>query len=202
MAQVSETSAELLDDLDAAIACGMGTAYWARRQPDAVAIVSDAGDRTFAELDANANRVANALTAMGLQPGDGVAIMCGNRAEFVEVWAACIRSGLLFTPVNFHLTGGEAGYIVRDCGARVLLADAPRSRAALDAYAGAIDGCQGIAIGGAIAGFSAYDDVLAAAAPDLERVPTPGRSMLYTSGTTGNPKGVRHVPGPIAVPNV
>jgi long-chain acyl-CoA synthetase len=189
-------------DLDASIACGMGIAYWARVQPDGRAIVSEHGDRTFGELDANANRLANALHATGLRPGDGVALVCGNRAEFVEVWAACLRSGLRFTPVNFHLTGSEAGYIVRDCGARVLFADVPRSRTALEALAGASEGCRGVAIGGAIEGFESYDDVLASAAPELGFEPVPGRSMLYTSGTTGNPKGVHHQPGPIAVPNV
>jgi long-chain acyl-CoA synthetase len=192
----------LLADLDASIACGMAIAYWARRQPDAVAIVSEHGNRTFGELDAGANRLANALRAGGLQPGDGVALVCGNRPEFVEVWAACIRSGLRFTPVNFHLTGGEAGYIVRDCGARVLLADEPRRAVALEALAQAGTACRGVAIGGEIDGFERYADVLASASPVLGFAPEAGGSMLYTSGTTGNPKGVHHRPAPIRIPNI
>jgi len=196
------SEADLLDDLDAAIAHGVGVGYWARRIPDSPAIVSEHGDRTFAELDANANRLANGLRAMGLGAGDGVALVCGNRPEFVEVWAACVRSGLRVTPVNFHLTGGEAGYIVRDCGARVLFADAPRAAAASEALAQAADGCRALAIGGAIDGFEPYEDVLALGEPVLGFAPEPGRSMLYTSGTTGNPKGVNHRPGPIAIPNI
>ncbi len=179
----------------------MAIAYWAARQPDAPAIVSEHGDRTFAQLDTAANRFANALYDIGLRPGDGVALICGNRPEFVEVITACARSGLRFTPVNFHLTGAEAGYIVHNCGARVLVADAAQRATALGAAAQAIEGCRFFAVGGAIDGFDDYTTFAAAGAPDLGRAPVPGRSMLYTSGTTGNPKGVHHRPGPIDVPN-
>ncbi len=202
MTRTSDAPPASTDDLDASIAQGMAVAYWAQRNPDLPAVVSGHGDRSFAELDANANRVANALRAIGLQPGDGVAIVCGNRPEFVEVWAACVRSGLRFTPVNFHLTGGEAGYIVRDCGARVLFTDEPRGDAAAHALAQAGGDCRAVAIGGTIDGFEPYEALLRGSDPVLGFAPEPGRSMLYTSGTTGNPKGVNHQPGPIVLPNI
>src|SRR5688500_16520595 len=103
----------------------MTLAYWAGQlSDDQAAIVSPHGDRTFAELNANANRLARALRGRGLSPGDGVAILCANRAEFAEVLAATQRAGLRLTPVNWHLTAPEAGYIVDDCEARAFVADA------------------------------------------------------------------------------
>ena len=91
------------------------------------AIVAPAGDRTFAELNARANQLVRALRRLGLEAGDGVALLCPNRPEFAEVGAACQRAGLRLTTVNWHLTADEAGYIVDDCEAKALVADA-RSR--------------------------------------------------------------------------
>jgi len=115
---------DITADYDAAARVGMIPAYWARRQPDVPAIVSPHGDRTFAELDANANRLARAWRSRGVMPGDAVALMVANRPEFVEVVAATQRAGLRVTPINWHLTADEAAYIVGDCRARVFVADA------------------------------------------------------------------------------
>jgi long-chain acyl-CoA synthetase len=81
--------------------------YWAQRRPDGPAIVSDAGSRSWAELDARANQLARALRARGAGPDAGVVLLCGNRPEFVEVWAATQRAGIRLTTVNWHLTGEE-----------------------------------------------------------------------------------------------
>src|SRR5262245_55714179 len=97
-------------------------AEWARRTPDRIAVASPAGTRTFAELDANANRLAHALRARGLVPGDAVALLGGNRPEFVETWLACQRAGYRLTPVNWHLNADEAAYIVDDCEAKAVVA--------------------------------------------------------------------------------
>ncbi len=59
----------------------------------------------------------------GLRVGDGVALLCSNRAEFADVWAACQRGGFRLTTVNWHLTGDEAAYIVTDCEAKVFVAE-------------------------------------------------------------------------------
>ena len=68
---------------------GMRLAHWAKTQPDVLAVQSSSGDRTFAALNANSNRLARALRARGMKAGDGVAIVCGNRPEFAEAVHAC-----------------------------------------------------------------------------------------------------------------
>src|SRR5690242_7562670 len=85
---------------------GMLLAWWAEQQPDVAAIVSPHGDRTFGQLNARANQLARALRARGVTEGDSLALICRNRAEWVEVWAACSRAGLRLTPINWHLTAG------------------------------------------------------------------------------------------------
>ena len=163
---------------------------WAASQPDVTAIVSTLGRRTFRELDANANRLARALGRRGLGPGDAVALISGNRPEFAEVFFACQRSGLRLTPVNWHLTSDEAGYIVADCEAKAIIADHAVGELARASLAAA-PGCSvALAYGGTVESFERYEDALAAEAPDALEEPTRGGTMLYTSGTTGRPKGV------------
>jgi long-chain acyl-CoA synthetase len=177
----------------AALRSGTTIAYWAGRQPDAPALVTPgdpAGGRTFAELNAETNRLARTFRAHGLVPGDGVATMFSNRAEYVAAWAATLRTGLRFTPINWHLTAEEAAYIVDDCEAKALVADARFAAVAAGAARGAPAAALRLAVGGDIDGFEAYDAVTGAEdGADLDD-PVLGRSMLYTSGTTGRPKGV------------
>jgi long-chain acyl-CoA synthetase len=163
---------------------------WAASQPDAPAIVATAGRRTFRELDDNANRLARALRRRGLRPGDAVALLSGNRAEFAEVYFACLRSGLRLTPVNWHLTGDEAGYIVADCEAKAIVTDHAAGALARAALAASPSCHVALAFGGAVDSFERYEDALDAEAADTLEAPTRGGTMLYTSGTTGRPKGV------------
>ena len=100
--------------------------WWAQQQPDRLAIVSEL-----------ANQLVRALRRRGAEPGASVAILCRNRPEWAEVWAACTRGGYRLTPVNWHLTGEEAGYIVDDCEAMVLVADARLLAVATEAAADA-----------------------------------------------------------------
>jgi long-chain acyl-CoA synthetase len=179
------------EELYAAADVGMLAAYWAARQPDKTAIWSPAGERTFAELNANANRLVRALRARGVKAGDGIAIMCGNRPEFAEAMAAVQRSGLRLTTINWHLTGEEAGYIVDDCEATAFIADARFADTAAHAAKLAPKLRASISIGGAIDGFEPWDDALAEHSGDDIDDPVLGGIMLYTSGTTGRPKGVR-----------
>jgi len=183
--------------LKAAAELGMAPAFWAARQPDKVAVFEMSGPtRTFGELNANANRIARLLRAEGLKPGDSVALLCPNRAEFVDVLFATQRCGLRMTPVNWHLTPEEIAYVIDNCEARALFADA-----AVPGAAEAAAQCPGlvlkVAIGEPLPGFLDYEAVLAPhSGKDIDD-PVRGHTMLYSSGTTGRPKGVYKPNAPI-----
>ena len=103
---------------------GMAPAWWAQVAPERIAIVAPTGNRSYRELNARANQLVRSFRSAGLRAGDGVALLCSNRAEFAEVWAATQRGGFRLTTINWHLTGDEAGYIVDDCEAKVFVAEA------------------------------------------------------------------------------
>ena len=178
---------------------GMATAVWAQVQPDRIAIFEAAGrTQTFAGLNANANRVARTLRAAGLGAGDAIALLCTNRIEFAEVLLGALRVGLRLTPVNWHLTAPEIAYIVRDCEAKALFAD---TRVPAAGEAGEL--CEGVAlkvsIGGELPGFGSYEGMLARTDGSDVADPQRGYTMLYTSGTTGRPKGVYKPQAALAV---
>ncbi|MDQ1534725.1 MAG: long-chain acyl-CoA synthetase, partial [Actinomycetota bacterium] len=175
---------------------GMLAAFWAGENGEHPAIVSEAGDRTRAELNANANRLVRALRRRRVKPGDGIALMCSNRPEFAETIAAAQRAGLRLTTVNWHLTSDEAGYIVDDSEATAFVADARFAKVAREGADLAPRLRVTIAVGGDIEGFEQWGQVLAAEPGEDIDDPTPGATMLYTSGTTGRPKGVRRPPDP------
>ncbi len=178
---------DLLERLVQAAATGMTASVWAAEKPGEIAVHDPFGTRTFFDLNANANRVARLLRAQGLKEGDAVALLCSNRAEFVEVLSAALRGGFRITPVNWHLTAEEIAYIVRDCQAKALFAEA---RFATAPAAEAKDPRVRISIGGDAPGFVPYAEALAKLdGRDIDD-PVMGGAMLYTSGTTGRPKGV------------
>ncbi len=176
---------------------GLLVSWWAARIPDRPALITSSGDRTFAELNANINRLGRALRARGLKVGDSVALMCTNRPEFVEVFLAAQRVGLRLTPINWHLTGQEAGYIVDDCEAKAFVAAASLGDMAVVAASavGDGDGLVRLAVGGSLPGFESYEEVIAAHDGSDVDDPVLGTQMLYTSGTTGRPKGVHRSSG-------
>ena len=185
---------------------GMAVAEWAMRFPDKTAIFSPTGDRTFAQLNERANQLARALRRRGLTAGDGVALLCANRPEFVEVFTGCMRAGFRLTPVNWHLTGSEAAYIVADCQARALIFDpglGPVTEDGVGSQSGLVclaleSNCQDTnskprnshAPDRSEHAVERYDDVLTGELGKDIDDPVLGHCMLYTSGTTGRPKGV------------
>jgi long-chain acyl-CoA synthetase len=176
---------------------GMMSKLYVELKPDRIAIQAPRGTRTFRQLHANANRLAAALRRAGLEPGDHVALLCPNTPEFIEVLAANLRSGLRLTPVNWHLSPPEIAYIVGDCRAKAFIAHVDFAAGAL---ASVNDGQQlKLSIGGPIAGFEPYEDVLAAESDADPAEPVHGGTMMYTSGTTGRPKGVFRA-RPLVVP--
>lgn len=179
----------------AAASTGMTLALHAADAPQRPAVVSPHGERTFAELNANANRLVRALRQRGLRAGDAMALVCANRPEFAEVVLAATRMGVRLTPVNWHLTGEEIAYILDNSEARALVADARFAAAVADATAQVPDIAIRLAVAGEIEGHDAYDEAVAAHDGDDIDDPVLGRTMLYTSGTTGRPKGVDRQPG-------
>ena len=98
---------------------------------------------TYRELDDRSKQVAQLLRAAGLRPGDHVAIMLENHPRYFEIFWGAQRAGLYTTPINWHLTAEEAGYIVEDCGAdgAVRLVGARRRRRASSTGTSATSGC-------------------------------------------------------------
>jgi len=188
--EVAVQERDLARRLSDAANVGMMHAVWAELTPAKVAVYDpDGRTRTFGEVNANANRIVRLLRAAGLKPDDGVALLCTNRAEFVEVLSATMRAGFRVTPVNWHITADEIAYVIQDCEAKALFADV-RVTTALAAAAQCPDLRLKIAIGGEIEGFVPYDTTLGAHDPSDIPDPSRGYTMLYTSGTTGRPKGV------------
>ena len=133
-----------------------------RSIPHRMAIVSPAGRRSFGELNARANQLACALRTAGVTPGDGIALLVGNRPEFVETHQAALRIGARVTPINWHLGPDEVAYVVDDSEAIAFVAEAAFAPAAASAARRAARLRLRLAVGGEIDGFAAYDAVLAA----------------------------------------
>jgi long-chain acyl-CoA synthetase len=163
----------------------------AAEQPGKTAVIMAGSGQviTFAELDAAANRLAHVLYDAGLRPGGHVAFMLENRWEFLAVAWAAQRSGLYYTPVSSRLTAEECAYIVDDCGASVFIASAATAEAARAAVAPRVR--LRLMMDSAADGFVSYEEVTAAAPATPLARELEGRDMLYSSGTTGRPKGVR-----------
>jgi long-chain acyl-CoA synthetase len=187
--------------LPEATATGMTLAYHAQERPEKMAVISQHGDRTFAQLNARANQLARVLRKAGLQPDDGVAMLLINRPEFLEVYYACMRAGYRVTPINWHLTGDNAAYIVGNCEAKAFIGDYRCAQSAIDAVNDNRNQLKvALAVAGELAGFDAYDTALAAEDESNIDNPEIGGQMLYTSGTTGRPKGVYRQRAPEALP--
>jgi acyl-CoA synthetase (AMP-forming)/AMP-acid ligase II len=162
----------------------------AATRPDAVALIGPGEERvTYGELHARAMQVAGLLHEAGLRRGDAVALMLPNRREFLEVTWGCQLSGLYYTPVNTHLTFDEVSYIVDDCQARALFIDGSMAQLAADLRArdGRVE--VWVVVGDAWQGWQSYAAALAGVTAQAEV--SDGCEMLYSSGTTGRPKGIR-----------
>ncbi len=165
---------------------------WAQRTPDKpAAIDSSSGDTlSYRELDDRSNQLAQLLWARGLRPGDHVAVFMENNLRYFEVIWAALRSGLHLTTINRYLTGEEAGYILDNCDAQALVASSYLSEPAAE-LPGLAPRCHTwLMTDGAGARYEAYEHAIARyPARPLAREPA-GQFMLYSSGTTGRPKGI------------
>lgn len=163
--------------------------------PDEIALVSTATVRTWHQLDRDCGRLAAQLVAKGLRPGDRVASLMPNRNELLVHYLACLKAGLVVTPLNYRYTAPEADYALGLSGASMLLAHAERA-GDIEASALAGDLPFGlISYGGELEGAARIEDLIEREAPAAE-LPEPDPAapafVFFTSGSTGKPKGVTH----------
>ena len=149
---------------------------------DAVALADRATRRTYRELDERVSRLAVGLAGLGIGRGERVAVLSRNRVEMLETYYACARLGAVCVPVNFRLVAEEIAYLLEDSGARLLLVD-PEGEAAGRPAAGRVP----VLVMG-----EEYEALLAGSTgprPELDVPDTDAAFIMYTSGTTGRPKG-------------
>jgi acyl-CoA synthetase (AMP-forming)/AMP-acid ligase II len=146
---------------------------------------------TYAELDDRSTRCARLLRDSGLRPGGHVAVLMENRAEVFDASWAAQRSGLYLTMINTHLSPDEARYVVADCGAEALLVSVNEAGLAAALLEGTPAVSTRLVVGGALAGYDDYEAALEATPSGPLVDECEGEVMLYSSGTTGRPKGIK-----------
>lgn len=166
---------------------------WGRETPDHPAVImAETGETmTHGELDACSNQLAHLFRNSGLTRGDHIAVLMENHLHYIAITWAALRSGLYVTPINWHLTADEAGYIAEDCEAQVLISSALCAGIADQISAPGIT--RQIMIGaadGLTRDWDDYDSVLAGLPKTPIADESMGSTMFYSSGTTGRPKGV------------
>ncbi|MBO9504062.1 acyl-CoA synthetase [Qipengyuania flava] len=165
----------------------------AQTRPDHPAmIMAGSGETvTFGEMDAYANRFAQLLRARGLERGDHFAVLMENNVHYLQVVWGSQRAGTMMVPISTRLTAPEIAYILKDAGAKFLLTSTHYAKA----IAGIRDECPDLPlliVGGE--GDEDYEAALAAQPSEPIADQAPGQYMLYSSGTTGRPKGVKPAP--------
>ena len=168
----------------------------ARATPDKPAFIMGASGEvvTFAELDAKANQIAQLLRASGIETGQHIAMMLKNCREFIEVVFGCSRAGVVFTPISTHLKNEETAYIINNCNARLFIASASLGDVATEAAEHAPELLRKFIVGGETAGFEDWQSAVASQPSDEISDQSLGVPMLYSSGTTGKPKGIFRAP--------
>lgn len=163
----------------------------AARFGDKVALITATRTMTFRELHHESDRVAAALLARGLRPGQAVSLYAQNRWEWVVSYHGALKAGAVVNPVNVMLTPEELAFVLRDCGAAAVLTSAEQAPAVVAVAADLAEPVTVVAFGDAPEGAVPFAELLAAEGPPPAHVPDPDSpcTIGYTSGTTGHPKG-------------
>ena len=164
----------------------------AQTYPHKPAIIMGASGEmvTFGQLDRRSNKGAQLFRSLGLKAGDHIGMMVENCHQFIEIVWSAQRSGLIFTPISTHLKKSETAYILQNCGAKLFIG----SHALLEVARQVRDEAVGVnhfyMVGGIIEGYEPWEEAVdfQPATPIADE--SNGVPMLYSSGTTGQPKGV------------
>ena len=170
----------------------MHPTHHAKANPDKPAfIMAYSGETvTYGELEARSNQGAHLFRSLGLKAGDAVAFFIENHPRYYEALWAAQRSGLRFTCLSSKLTTGEVEYIVKDCGAKAFVTSLHLAEMAL-AVAPLIPGVALLMVGGTAGPYASFEDARAPFPTTPVADQMAGGAMLYSSGTTGRPKGVK-----------
>ncbi len=165
----------------------------AKNNPDKPAYIMTGSGRvvTYGELAERSNQGANLFHSLGLKHGDHIALCMENNPEFLMVAWAAQRAGLYYTPISSRLTPKEVEYIIDDCGAKVFVTSEAKAKLA-EALA---NRCPKLVarymVGKPIQGYRSWQEAVSAQPSTSPKQELEGNSMLYSSGTTGHPKGVK-----------
>ena len=172
--------------------------HWASVQPEKVAVqMADGPSLSYRQLHERAEAVARALVSWGLAEGACVALLLENRIETFELWWGARRAGLYYVPISTHLTPTEIAHLLRDSASSVLItsaAHAVTAREAMELMAQLTPGSQllqAFVLDDDVAGFARWSVGAAAAATSALPERSVGRELMYSSGTTGRPKGIK-----------
>ncbi|HEX3674433.1 MAG TPA: acyl-CoA synthetase [Rhizomicrobium sp.] len=164
----------------------------AQSTPDKAAVIMAGTGETlsYRQLEERSNQGAQLFRKLGLKPGDGIAIFMENTIDFLPICWAAQRAGLYYTCVSSRLTAGEVEYIAKDCNAKVLFVSPSLANTA-EEVAALLPNVKRFSVGGAVTGYENWEDAAGAMPSARIADETAGADMLYSSGTTGRPKGVR-----------
>jgi fatty-acyl-CoA synthase len=170
----------------------------AKTTPDKIAYRMADSDRgvTYRELDDRSNQGAQLFRSLGVRRGDHVALLLENCTTFMEICWAAQRSGVYFTAISRYLTADEIAYIVQDCGAKVFITSPACHDRVADLLDGGLKGVKLFMANGVRPGFESgffesWEDAIARQPAARIADEAVGLDMLYSSGTTGRPKGIR-----------
>ncbi len=177
----------------------------ARNTPEKPAyIMAGSGETvTYRQLDERSNQIAHLFRSLGLKARDHIAIFLENSPRFFEICWGAQRAGLIYTAISSRLTAAEVDYIVTDCGAKLFVTSTYLSEKAAELAPLMKGVANRYMIGGTIPGYQSWEQAISAFPTTPIADQTSGHDMLYSSGTTGRPKGVMPVldPQPIDYDN-
>jgi long-chain acyl-CoA synthetase len=164
----------------------------ARTQPDKPAfIMAQTGEEvTYAQLDARSNQGAQLFRSLGLRTGDVIALCMENHVRYLEIAWAAQRSGLYMTCISSKLTAEEIDYIVRDCGAKLFVTSSSLG-SVIHELTSMIGHISLFSVGSNVPGYSSWESRCKTQSTTPITDEASGTDMLYSSGTTGRPKGIK-----------